>query len=276
MTTSFYRRLRLSLLLAVGVALLVPVEARANERHFTYTYESAVLPEGAKELEVWSTARIGKPDYFVRFDERLEFEAGVTDNLMTALYLNLTSIAADVGDERITDTEFAGVSSEWKLKLSDPVADGLGVALYGELTAAPTELEVEAKLILDKQIGNMLLAANLVLANETEFEKTPDEEEVEQEQEIEVDLAIAWFLRPGLSAGLEVRNHNEIHGGEHEHSALFAGPVFGYATDSWWLALTILPQLPAIVDNDDAVDDGPRVLDEHEKLEARLLFSFHM
>lgn len=253
----------------LALLALAPRSAAANERHFTYTYESAVLPTGAKELEVWTTPRIGRDDYFVRFDERLEFEVGLTDQLMTAFYLNWSAVTADVApDVRESETEFTGVSSEWKLKLMDPVADAVGLSVYGELSGGTEEFEAEGKLIVDKQIGDLLLAGNLVLANEWEMEP----EETETEQEVEIDLAAAYFLRPGLSAGLELRNHNEVVEGEWEHSALFLGPVIGYATDAWWVALTILPQLPALKNE----GEGSRVLDEHEKLEARILFSFHL
>jgi hypothetical protein len=273
-------RTRRALPLLVGATVALPAIARANERHFAYTYESAVLAPGAKEIEIWTTPRIGKQDYFVRFDQRLEFEVGVADNLMTAFYLNAETVTADVagidGTERVTESQLAGVSNEWKLKLSDPVADAVGMALYGELSAATSEAEIEAKLILDKKVGDLMFAGNLVLANETEFEREGDESEVEQEQEVELDLAMAYWLAPGVTAGLELRNHNEIHEGEWEHSALFAGPVIGYASEAWWAAVSIMPQLPAIKDNDDAADDGARILDAHEKLEVRLLFSMHV
>ncbi len=259
----------LTLPLAFACSALLSSTADANERHFTYTYESAVLPIGAREIEVWTTPRIGREDYFVAFDERLEFEVGLTDRLMTAFYLNWSAVSADVEpDVRESDTEFTGVSSEWKLKLMDPVADAVGLAVYGELSGGTDEAELEGKLIIDKQVGDLLLAGNLVLANEWELEP----EETETEQEIDILLAAAWFLRPGLSAGLELRNHNAIVEGELEHSALFFGPVLGYATDAWWAAITVLPQLPAL----EKEGDGSRVLDGHEKLEARILFSFHL
>jgi hypothetical protein len=256
-------------LFAFACLFLLPATADANERHFTYTYESAVLPVGAREIEIWTTSRTGKEDYFVAFDERLEFEVGLTDRLMTAFYLNWSAVTADVDPPgaRQSATEFTGVSSEWKLKLMDPVAAAFGLALYGELTGGTDEAELEGKLIIDKQIGDLLLAGNLVLANEWELE--PDE--TETEQEIEIDLAAAYFLRPGFSAGLELRNHNDFHG-DWEHSALFLGPVLGYGTETWWAALSILPQLPALKKE----GDGSRVLDDHEKLEARILFSFHL
>ncbi|HET6610700.1 MAG TPA: DUF6662 family protein [Kofleriaceae bacterium] len=245
--------------------------AHANERHFTYTYETGVLPPGVKELEIWTTPRIGKDDYFVRFDQRMEFEVGVTDNLMTSLYLNAKAVTADVAPGvRESTYEFDGVSSEWKYKLSDPVADAIGLGFYGEFTGSTNEVEIEAKILADKQIGNLLFAGNLVFEQEWEFEP----EETEAEQVVDLDFAAAYALSPGVRIGVEVRNTNEIAEGEWEHSALFAGPVVSYVADGWWVAATLMPQLPALKKSDE--ETGSRVLSAHEKLEARLLLSFQI
>lgn len=262
-------------ILGLGAALAAP--ALANERHFAYTYETAVLPPGGKELEVSTTFRTGRDEYYSRLDHRLEFEAGITDKVMTAFYLNWNNITSEVSPGAL-GTQFAweGVSSEWKWKLSDPVADPLGFALYGEVGYATDAIELEAKTLFDKKIGKILWAANLVA--EGEFEAEPEEFELE-EIELEVDLGASYAVSPRLSLGLELRNHNEIakEAGseemEFEHSALFFGPNISYATESWWMTFSLLPQLPALMK---AGGGGILVLDEHEKINARLLFSFHI
>src|SRR5262245_41025086 len=110
--------------------------AIANERHFTYAYETAVLPPGARELAVWTTPRIGKDTFYPRFDQRVEFEVGLTDRLMTAFYLNATAKTAQAATGLASELEL-GVASEWKLKLLDPVADPFGLALYAEIGGTP-------------------------------------------------------------------------------------------------------------------------------------------
>src|SRR5438046_2417387 len=70
------------------VGILSPGVTQANERHFTYTYESAVLPAGVKEIEPWVTWRTGRTSFYSQFDYRTEFEAGLTDHLLAAVYLN--------------------------------------------------------------------------------------------------------------------------------------------------------------------------------------------
>src|SRR4051794_25795500 len=104
---------RLVLLPIVATALL-PRAAAANDRHMTYTYESAVLAEGARELEVWTTARVGRHGYYAAFDQRLEFETGLTNRLQTSFYLNFSGITAETGGVKSSQMEFGGVSSEWK------------------------------------------------------------------------------------------------------------------------------------------------------------------
>jgi len=267
---------------------LVAPHASANERHFTYTYESAVLSPGKLELEPWTTFRVGRENFYTRFDQRLEFEAGVVDGLQTALYWNMTAVAEDVTstdpalpptETRVQSFSFTGISSEWKYQLSDPVADPLGFALYFEGTAGLVEAELEAKLIFDKRVGDLLLAANVVGEHEWVFE-VPGE--TEREVKLELDLAGGLFLSQSFLLGLEVRNQTVWASEEgFEGSAFFAGPVVAYAQDTWWTGLTILPQIAAIKPEEEAPlppgeEESALDLEHHERLEVRLLLGFQL
>lgn len=260
---------------AAGLALASNFTAEANDRHFGYTYETATMPKGTRELEVWSTARIGHDDFYSRLDHRLEFETGLTDNLQTSFYLNWENISSADGAGGIaTDFAWKGISSEWKYKLTDPVADAIGTAFYGELGYNTDEIELEAKLLLDKKLGRFLAATNFVA--EMEYAADGDAFGLE-EYELEFDLGLSYEVNPALSLGLELRSHNEIaklngKDMEFEHSALFLGPTLAYSAKSWWLTLTVLPQLPALY----AQKHRHLVLDEHEVTEARMLFSLHL
>ena len=255
-------------LAAVGIC--IPL-AEATERRFTYTYGSDVLNAGALELEPWTTFRVGRDNFYNRLDHRLEFEVGLTDRLQTAWYFNFNAVTKDESMARVTEFEWGGVSWEWKYKVLDAVADPVGLGLYLEPAIAPGEAELEAKLILDKRIGNFYAAFNTVFEHEWVFEKKG---ETERELAIELDLGLAYFFTPALSAGVEVRNHNLIPADKGwEHSALFVGPVVGYATRKWWATATFLPQLPALKRNDTG---SSFILDEHERFNARLIFGLHL
>lgn len=252
--------------------------ARANERHFSYTYESAVLPFGAREVELWTTARLMKDDYYLRFDERVEFEIGLGKGVQTALYLNFRGIAKETATDIEKSFDFRGISSEWKWEMSNAVADPVGSALYGEVTWMPHEIELEAKVILDKRIGPFLIAYNAVVEMEFEIEKETVNGVVKREWErkffLEHLLALAGFITENFSLGLEFRSLTKWKDSQLSYSSLFLGPALAYAGENWWMSLTFLPQLPAIRNSKGSTHDSI-VLDDLEKYEARLLFGFH-
>jgi hypothetical protein len=254
---------------ALLTSLLIAPPLQANERHLTYTYESATLPAGATELEAWVTNRTGRQQRYNRFDNRLELEHGITDRLLTAFYLNTSATIAGTGDTSTRSFEFEGVSSEWKYKLSDSSADALGSALYFEVGYGLDELELEAKVILDKRLDKVLLATNLVF--EVEVEELGDRNV--PEVIFESDLAAAYFLSERLSLGLEQRTHAEIADGNFEHVSFFAGPVVAWSSRNVWMAATFLAQVGSISHAHD--HSFARTLDEHEKFEGRLLLGMH-
>ncbi len=252
--------------LVAALLLLAGVPGRASERHFCYTYESAVLRPGAREIEPWNTFRLGKDGFFARLDTRLEAELGVSDRLQTSIYLNLGTETRDTADGRETTGTLEGVSSEWKMKLSDPVADRAGLSVYGELSGGPAEAEVEGKLILDKRSGRLLAAANLTAEHDWEF---AGGQGTEQESAVELTAAAAWFVRSGFTAGLELRSHTVFPPtGEPTRSALFLGPSLSWSREGWWVAGTVLPQLVALAGR----SSGHLDLVEHERIELRFLF----
>ena len=271
---------------ALAILALVPQFTQANERKFTYTYESGVLDSGQREMEISSTFRNGRAtplnEYqYSEFDHRAELEMGLGGNLMTAFYLNWKKVVAEDTDPTTgaalgtltSETEFQGISSEWKLKLSDPVADTLGSALYFEAGMEANELELEGKLILDRKFGDILVAYNFVFEKEYAYEPGV----IAEEAAIENDLGITNFFTDHFSGGLEMRQHAEfvanMPGADPEHIALFLGPVLSYAGSNWWVTATCLFQLPALQKS--TADPGRAlVLDEHEKINARLILSW--
>src|SRR4029077_15822299 len=95
------------------------------------------MPVGEKEIDPGVTWRTGRSRFYSEFDYRTEFETGLTDHLLTALYLNWHQATLEdpaVPGQKVHDQGFDGVSSEWKYKLLDPVADPVGLALYQEYT----------------------------------------------------------------------------------------------------------------------------------------------
>jgi len=89
-------------------------------------------------------------------------------------------------------------------------------------------------------------------------------------------LAAAYEIKPGLTTGLEFRNHSawekENEAFDLDHSALFLGPTIAYASKAWWVAFSVIPQIPALKSQ----GDSNLALQSQERLLTRLLFSLHI
>ena len=154
----------------------------------------------------------------------------------------------------------------------DRVADPFGLALYAEATLGLHEDELEGKILLDKQLDKILLALNGVIEQDWESELEEGNAKTEKELSLEFDTGISYQATSSFSVGFEMRNHNIIKNGELEHSALFVGPVASYAAGTWWVTLTVLPQVTSFK----RTANGALDLNEYEKVQTRLLFSFHL
>lgn len=255
-------------------AILTAISTVAQDRVFTYTYQSNVLNKGQKELEVWTTLGTGRQDYYRGLKHSLEFEIGLGGNLQTSFYLNYgysKGISSENGVEFLNSGNSYSFANEWKLKLSDPVANKLGSAIYFEYVLAPGETELEGKIIFDKQSGRFLNAFNLVgeLEFEKEFELDGNEMEPENEMEFKLEWNYGWSykINEHWNAGLELKNENIFKKGELEYSILSAGPALSYSTSGFWINFGLMPQIANL-------KGGGRELIEHDGLQARLIFSY--
>ncbi len=255
------------------VALSGTLVTQAQDRLFTYTYQSTVLNKGQRELESWNTIRTGREDFYVRFDNRTEYEIGLGSNLQTAFYLNLSSKTNTVMDDTVkslsTENEF-GFSNEWKLKLLDPVAHPVGLALYAEVGIASNEFELEGKVILDKKIGNLTVAFNGVYEHEFAPRYINNELAWETEQKLNGLLAFAWSFGARFHLTQENTFNNVFSNGKIAHSALYSGIGMSYNQDKFWVNFTLLPQVASFKGS----TTSNLNLNEFEKIQFRLLFSY--
>ena len=208
----------LTLILAAS-ALLAPAPLFATERKFAFSYEVTTAPKGTIELENWVTWKhsdnaAGKVD---RFDFRHELEFGVTDRFQAAVYLaNWTYDDRD--PEKKARYQNSGI--ELIYNLTNPTADFLGSALYLEALAGDENLEVEGKLLLQKNIGPLIVAYNAVLEATWEGSKLE-----ERTGEFAETFGLSYELTKSFSLGAEVLHEVEFPDwGAAEDARVWAGP----------------------------------------------------
>jgi hypothetical protein len=255
-------------------AFMAAITAVAQDRIFTYTYQSNVLNKGQKELEVWTTLGTARQDYYRGLNHSLEFEIGLGKKLQTAFYLNYgysSGISENNGNDVLLSENSYSFANEWKLKFSDPVANKLGSAFYFEYALAPAETELEGKLILDKQTGRLTHAFNLVgeLGLEKEFDSEGNkiEAETEKEYKLELNYGLSYKINERWYAGIELMNENVFAENELEKSILTAGPVVSYSGQGFWVNFTLMPQITDF-------KAGKRNIIDEDGLQARLIFSY--
>ena len=259
--------------LLIVLALLNIGFIHAQDRLFTYAYQSGVLNKGQKELEMRNTLRTGKADYYSRLDNRTEFEVGLGNKLQTAFYLNLTTQTNTIETATIksleTENEIS-FSNEWKLKLMDPVANRFGMALYAEYEIGSKEYDLESKLIIDKQINNFTIACNAVYEFEIQAGIENNQKTWTKENKADLNLAFAYTFSPYFHLTLENAFQNVFSGTELMHSALYTGPGFSYTQENFWINFTVLPQIISFKGE----TDNSLNLNEFEKVQFRLMFSY--
>ncbi len=263
----------------IALLLLMFKATQAQDRVFARTYQSNVLNKGNFDLEVWSTYSFGREDFFSKLKQRVEFEFGVSNRTQTAFYLNFEQQSFvkkyESNSEIVTASPAFSFSNEWKFKVSDPVADRIGFALYGEFTLSTSEIELEGKLIFDKKINNHLFAANITGEAELEHEFESEENKTSLENEknkLQLDLAYMHLFEKGWGLGIEMQNRNGFAKGEWKYSALYTGPTLSWhSAKSWWLILNVMPQITNLKAES---GKGNLELSSNEKFDVRLLFAY--
>ena len=213
--------------------------AVADERAFVYSYEASTMPKGAVEYEQWVTWKTRKDvdKDFDRIDFRHEIEFGITDKFQLAFY---------VADWRYEDSasvedhvEYRDAAVEAILQLTDPTVDSLGVALYGEFKGGDELLEVETKLILQKNIGQTIFVWNGTFEAEWEGERYDEDKAV-----LEQTFGVSYQVVPQLTIGGELIHEVEYEDWDHwgDHVA-YLGPNVSYRQKQWWMTIAPLFQV---------------------------------
>jgi len=235
-----------SLLIAVcfvAVCLVPPVGVEAGARRFTYVYEATTAAPGSLESENWVTWKTSPEEErdFNSLDFRHELEFGLTDHLQMGIYLADWGYREDPG---ANEHGFSYQSSAIELiyNLSNPTTDLLGTALYQEVRGGPEELELESKVILQKNIGRIVLGYNATIEAVWEGDRLEEKGgEFSQTFGVSYEASSAFLLGAELLHEIDLPDWSEA-----EDSVVYGGPNLSYRHGNWWATVTPLVQLTDI------------------------------
>jgi len=191
----------LALLLASATASATP-----QPLPFTYVYET--LPKGSLELEQYADytpIRVEgsntQPVTYGATQFQTEFEYGISDRLELGLYVTIAPASSQSSQTYVAIpplTEGTGIKERLRLRLAEEGEWPLDVGLYGELVENERELELEAKIILQRRIGDLKIVANLW--GEREYENFDSHQ---GDWVINPTLGLTYQVTPVFHPGIE-------------------------------------------------------------------------
>jgi hypothetical protein len=136
--------------LLLGVVLLLPLQASAGRRPFTWAYDTELVPEGGLELEQWLWARSRSPAFPSRSTRYWIWWGavfGLTDHLELNLPFQIVSWAGPDGQE----TQLESFEADLRYRLQDlgegdPLQTVFRLA-YHQPTGSPEPPRVDANVI---------------------------------------------------------------------------------------------------------------------------------
>jgi len=228
------------------LSILAAGSAFAGVRHFTFLYEAPTSAPGSFELENWLTwARTSDPAHADKLAFRHELEIGITDRFQASIYF------ADWGYTRARDDSgfnYSDAALELIYNLSNPVIDPVGLSIYQEIRTGDRLLELESKLIAQKNLGPLILAYNTTLEAVWEGDDLR-----ETEGELQQAVGASYELSPRLAAGIEFLHEFVFPQwrGAQSIRNIFVGPNVSYRRSNWFVTITALAQATRTEDEPD-------------------------
>ena len=228
----------------LGLGLAASRTARADPHPLPFSYPYSTLPRGLTELEQYMdmtplhtvvNPQVGSGSTRNRLQGIFvtELEYGITDRLELGLYLQFSNdLSGSTGQQPV---QFDGVKQRLRYRFADPGAWPVNLAIYGEVAELSSELELEAKIILERRFGPWQWIVNLTGEHERYYEG-------ERELVFVPSGGVSYEVTPACRIGAEYWGrveHAFDASGDAPFSSLwhhYVGPTFLFQTSRVWLA----------------------------------------
>ncbi len=203
--------------LAFTVFLFASV-ANATPKPLPFSYGVDTNPKGQGEVEqyvdlvpLWGISTTGAPVRFLASQLQTEVEYGLTNRVELGLYATvIPQPSCCATGYAPTLTEGNGSKQRVRWRLADQGDWPIDVALYGEVTENDQELELEAKVILERRFGHLRVIANAWVEYELYFNG-------QREFVLNPTAGMTYQVSPNVFPGIEYWMRAEL------------GPNFGHS-----------------------------------------------
>ncbi len=205
-------------LFAAAVTTFAPLAA-ATPRPLPFTYTYDTLGEGELEIEQYADYTpikandigSGATVWYGATTFQTEFEYGITNSLELGLYVSF--IPTSESYEYVPQNSFLeanGIKQRLKYRLAEEGEWPIDVALYGELVENDHEFEIEGKIILQRRIQKLRIAANLWAEREIYFAADPMTHKTQQDWVLNPTIGATYEITPTFHPGVEAWSHTEF------------------------------------------------------------------
>ncbi len=169
--------------LAACIAPLLAVltssnQASAHPRPLPFTYTSDTLDDGELEVEQYAdfvpvralSSSQGTPVWYVASQFQTELEVGLGKRFELGLYVTYVPHPGESYTGAAQLTEGGGMKERIRYQFADSGEWPIDVGVYGEIVENEREIELEAKILLQRRIGALRIASNLWAEYELYFD----------------------------------------------------------------------------------------------------------
>jgi hypothetical protein len=150
-------------------------------------------------------------------------------------------------------------------------ADGLvGLGGAARVSVGFDLLELEARVLVDRQFGKLLLGVNAAATRRVFWAGRTG-----VDTRLEETAAVRYQLGGQASFGLELRLQSGFLGADYQGTGLYVGPTFTVHGDAFWVSLGGLAQVAADKAPADKGNGQPLELRDNERFLLRLVVGTH-
>ncbi len=198
--------------------IVVGSVAHATPKPLPFSYGADTNPKGQGEVEQYVDLvpvfainnATGAVVRYLTSQLQTEVEYGLTNRVELGLYVTLSPQAA--GFDVPPTVEHNGSKQRLRWRLADQGDWPIDVALYGEVAENDQEIELEAKVILERRFGNLRLLANAWVEYELYFNGA-------REWVFNPTAGFTYQITPNVFPGLEYWMRAEVATDGHDFNA---------------------------------------------------------
>lgn len=245
------------------VLLVLGAEPALADRPFPWTWTSATRAPGSAEAQLWTTVRSGRLTPWDSLELRAWLSAGVLRQVDVQ-----AGLETDVVLQRREQKAFDGrVSVLARYRLLEPT-DVIGLALIARAGVGVASTVLEGRLVLDRALGDVLLAAN------SSFERTIFWDRREAiDTRFEHSLAVRLQVTTDVSVGFEGRARHALQAGQYQGTAFSVGPTVSVSTKWLWVSVGAVAQIAADKADGDKGNGQAIIFRDDERFGVRVVLA---